>query len=79
VRSPAGFVLVLVVVLDGGGLLQCVIVQGLEGSRFGAYLASLAIFVSALVQPERVHAGGSRNDSSRPGFYNESEGVGVNL
>ena len=33
--------------------------QRLEGSRFGVYLPSLVIFVSVLVQPERVRTSGS--------------------
>jgi hypothetical protein len=40
----------------GGGVARA----GLEGSRFGTYLAALATFVSSLVRPKRMKAGGSR-------------------
>jgi len=36
------------------------IAQRLEGSRFGAYLATLATFVSSLVRPKRAKTSGSR-------------------
>jgi hypothetical protein len=47
---------------------------GLEGSRFGTYLATLATFVSSLVRPKRVKAGGSRERPIGSQLY----GPGVN-
>jgi hypothetical protein len=37
----------------------------LEGSRFGVNLVSLVMFVSVLVQPERVRTSGSRETTQR--------------
>ena len=47
---------------------------GLEGSRFGTYLATLATLVSSLVRPKRVKAGGS---CERP-IGSQLYGPGVN-
>ena len=44
--------------------MERVFSQRLEASRFGAYPVSLVIFVSMLVQPERVRTGGSRERPS---------------
>jgi hypothetical protein len=41
-------------------LIRRAIAQRLEGSRFGAYAATLAHFVSTLIRPRRVRTGGSR-------------------
>jgi hypothetical protein len=40
--------------------MHCAIAHRLEGSRFGAYPATLAIFVSRLEPPKRAETGGSR-------------------
>jgi hypothetical protein len=42
------------------GELRRAIAKRLEGSRFGAYPATLAAFVSTPIQPKRVKSGGSR-------------------
>ncbi|MFY9985757.1 MAG: hypothetical protein WAK31_13415, partial [Chthoniobacterales bacterium] len=49
------FVLVLVVVLETvGTLIRGVFAQRLEGSRFGAHLATLAPFASKPIQPKHA-------------------------
>jgi hypothetical protein len=54
--------------------------QGLEGSRFGAYPATLATFVSSLVPPKRTKTGGSRERPIGWQLYdlgiNESKALG---
>jgi hypothetical protein len=65
---------------DGGELMRCVIAQRLEGSRFGAYPANLATFVSSLVRPKRAKRGGSRERPIGSQLYgpdvNESKAMG---
>jgi len=43
--------------------------QRLEGSRFGAYPATLATFVSSLVWPKRAKTGGSRERLAASQLY----------
>ena len=49
--------------------MRCAIAQGLEGSRFGAYPATLATLVSARVRPRHVKSGGSRELPSAMQLY----------
>jgi hypothetical protein len=52
----------------GGGVARA----GSEGSRFSTYLAALATFVSSLVRPKRMKAGGSRERPIGSQLYGQS-------
>ena len=59
---------------------RVVAAQALEGSRFGAYPATLSTFVSSLVPPKRTKTGGSRERPIGWQLYdlgiNESKALG---
>ncbi len=50
----------IVLVLECIAADECMDIQRLEGSRFGAHLVTLATFVITLIQPKRARSGGSR-------------------
>ena len=54
----------VLVARSGWHVYEACFSQRLEGSRFGVNLVSLVIFVSVLVQPERVRTSGSRERPS---------------
>jgi hypothetical protein len=61
--------------------MRCAIGEGLEGSRFGVHIVTLATFASSSVEVKRVRTGGSREEPSASQLYgsdvSESKSTGL--